>query len=144
MDVQSRPDGTVMVIPTSEEAAALGEDLDRMLGMFTTALTALAHLRNGSTDDFGYTTWQYFLRHLEHHLPVRLDGIRNAFIRAHAGAGGTYGELSDAMGVRRSTAQYRRKRITSALPDEWEEWAVGGSRPVGSLRWPAPATTPPR
>ncbi|MBG0567079.1 hypothetical protein [Actinoplanes aureus] len=136
MDVKGQPDGTVVVVPTSEEAAALGADLGQMLGMFATALTALAHLRNGSTDDFDRTTWQYFLRELEHNLPLRLDGVRNALIRAHTGAGGTYGELSDAMGVRRSTAQYRRKRITSVPPDQWEEWAVGGAPPT--------SPTPPR
>ena len=143
MDVNGMPDGSVVVTPTSEEAAALGGELGELLGMFATALSALAHLRNGSTDDFDRTTWHHFLRELERHLPQRLDGIRNALIRAHAGAGGSYGELSEAMGVQRSTAQYRRKRITAVLPDRWEEWAVGGAQPVGSLPWPVRAASAP-
>ena len=140
MDVVGKPDGTVVMVPTSEEAAALGTELGQLLEWFGTALTALAHLRNGSTDDFGRTTWQYLLRDLEHHLPSRLDGIRNALIREHVGAGGSHGELAEAMCVPRSTAQYRRNRVLSGPPDVWEEWAVSGRRPAPptAARPPAP------
>ena len=133
MELESTPAGQVVISPTSEEAAALGEELGTLLDWFTTALTGLAHLRAGSTDQFDSTTWRHMLNRTERDLACHLEGIRDALIPRHAAAGGSYGQLAVAMGVTRSTTQYRRDRLTAAEPSPWETWAVTGT-PVATDR----------
>ncbi|MEV8508727.1 hypothetical protein AB0368_28405 [Actinoplanes sp. NPDC051475] len=132
MDVTFAGDGSATIVPTSEEAAALGEEFGELLTWFATTLTALSYLRTGDTDEFDRKTWAHMLATAERHLGGRLDGIRDALIRAHATVGGTYGEVAKAMAVARSTAQYRRDRVTASAPSEWERWAVSGARSGGA------------
>ncbi|MEV3927051.1 hypothetical protein [Actinomadura coerulea] len=69
----------------------------------------------------------------------RLNGIRDAAIRAHQDRGGSYGQLAAAMNVARSTAQTRADALTAQEPSPYELWARGlGPRPSA----PAPEVVP--
>ena len=115
MDITFNDDGSAVLTPTSEEAGALGEEFGSLLEWFGTALSALAHLRNGSTEDFDRKTWAHMLVTSERHLGNRLDGIGDALIRAHAAAGG-------------------QPDPPTSAPSGWERWAVSGE-PPGAASW---------
>ena len=133
-----------------EDAVALGMESGIVTEWFVTALRTLAALRTGQVDreDAGRIyrgpatadTWYWGINDLETHLLPALEGIRDAAVRAHHAAGGSIGNLADAMGVdARSTAQSRRKNVINADPSERELWARshageyartrGGTRP---------------
>lgn len=115
---------------TSAEATTLGMEASQLADLFQTMLVALVNLRGG--DDPTYEArhsphhlWAYVVEHTETRIAPRVEGIRDAAIRAHAASGGSYGDLADAMGVSRSTAQHRRDAVTSREPGHWERWARG-------------------
>jgi len=121
---------------TREEAAAIGGELGPIADTLHSALWALAILRTGhvradqdqrkdarperpATPD----TWYTVINDLEHRLLPRIEGIRDAAMRAHAATGGSVGQLARAMDVPRSTAQYRRETLQRSMPSTWETWA---------------------
>ncbi len=133
-DQDAAEGGLDIVISLSHrEADVLGADAALLLDWTDTALWALALLRTGqnlraeggpapvSTGD-----WYYAINDLEHRIAPRLEGIVDAAIRTHRAQGGTVDELALAMDAPRSTAQYRRKRVTDRFPNGWETWAVSG------------------
>lgn len=116
---------------TPAEADALGGDAGAAAGWLDTALWALVLLRTGKShrresrpvhpDD-----WYQAINDLDHRLIPRLEGIRDAVIRAHIAAGGTDQELSLAMDTDESTAKIRRQIIQQSAPGVFEEWARSG------------------
>lgn len=108
---------------TPEEAEALGIEAGMLADWLHSALIALARLRRGEMTT--ERAWDAITAVQTRLLP-RLEGVRDASIRAHADAGGTYGDLALAMDVSRSTAQYRRDVLSSSEPSMWEVWATSG------------------
>ncbi|MGC4855511.1 hypothetical protein ACLQ24_19470 [Micromonospora sp. DT4] len=137
------PDGTVQLEVTPAQARVLGGDASLLLDWFDSALVGLVALREGRAADMSRDEWHYLITHLEHRLAPRLDGLRDAVIRAHHGAGGSLAELALAMDVEKSTAQYRRDRVVKREPNVWEAWArAGGPQHPGqpAKRWTARLT----
>lgn len=130
----------VTISLTPEEAAAIGGELGPMADAFGGALWALAILRTGTVPadqdvhadarparpaDAG--TWATAVNDLDQRLLPRIEGIRDAAMRAHTASGGSVGQLARAMGnVSRSTAQYRREALRNTAPSAWETWATSG------------------
>src|SRR5690606_26614576 len=110
------------------EMHALGADVRLLVDWFNTALTSLVALRTGQ-DRAGQpaTTDTYYraINDLDNRLMPRMEGIRDAVIRAHHAAGGSVGNLALAMDTARSTAQYRRDVLLASEPSSWERWATG-------------------
>ncbi|MFF5265321.1 hypothetical protein ACFY4C_41105 [Actinomadura viridis] len=73
---------------------------------------------------------------LERKLLPRMLGIRDAAVRWHSKLGGSHGDLADAMGVARSTAQTRTQALLAREPSEGERWALGArpAREAGPAR----------
>ncbi|POX58835.1 hypothetical protein C3492_35470 [Streptomyces sp. Ru62] len=129
---------------TAEQAEAIGGELGPLADAMAGALWALAVLRTdtvpadqddgpGARPDRPATadTWVNAIHDVEQRLLPRLEGIRDAAMRAHAASGGSYGQLARALGVTaRSTAQYRRDTLQARMPSEWEIWALTGKRPT--------------
>jgi hypothetical protein len=87
---------------------------------------SLDNLRSGKWDTPGRETVRELytaIMHLENKLTPRLEGIRDALIRAHYAAGGSHEDLALAMDVSRSTAQSRGNKVRHAAPSHWETWA---------------------
>ena len=114
-------DITISLVP--EEAKRLGPEASTLVDWMHTALWAMAKLRTGELSKDG--AWNAITA-LDHRLIRRLEGIRDAAIRAHANAGGSVGDLALAMDVPRSTAQYRREVLLASEPSLWESWATSG------------------
>lgn len=128
---------------TRDQAAALDDDAAlELTDALDTVLVALAALRSGrdpiragepSAKDGPVTSGQSWrekvLRDVAT-LQVRLDGVQEAAMRAHAEAGGSYGALATAMGVARGTAQRRRDGVLSREPSAGELWARGCTAPM--------------
>lgn len=117
---------------TADQARAIGPEAAPLADWFHTAFIALAALRSGlGTGDEHPAAppapdlWRTVINDLDVQLIPRLEGLRDAAIRAHAAEGGTYGQLANAMDVSRSTAQSRREVITRRKPSRWELWAHG-------------------
>ncbi|SCL21298.1 hypothetical protein [Micromonospora aurantiaca (nom. illeg.)] len=143
MTLKHLPDGTVQLEVTPAQARVLGADASLLLDWFDSALLALVALREGRAADMSRNDWHYLITHLEHRLAPRLDGLRDAVIRAHHGAGGSLADLALAMDVEKSTAQYRRDRVVKREPNVWETWArAGGPQHPGQppKRWTARIT----
>lgn len=93
------------------------------------SMTLLRSLeRNGrygddSADDRAHL--RGIIRALDQRLIPHLEGIRDAAVRRHQALGGSYGELADAMGVARSTAQSRSEVLQEREPSEHERWVTG-------------------
>jgi len=114
----------IIISLTPEEVRRLGVDAAVLADWFDTALWVLARLRNGH--EMTAQDWHTAINDLDHRLLPRIEGIRDAVIRAHAAAGGSVGDLALAMDVPRSTAQYRREVLLAAPPGLWESWALSG------------------
>jgi hypothetical protein len=130
-------DITVSLTPT--QAKALGAEAGTLMDWMHTALWAMALLRSGRSAEgrpyiAGPNDWHTAVNDLEHRLIPRLDGIRDAVVRAHANSGGSVGDLALAMDVSRSTAQYRRETLLGKAPSAFETWATdGGPEDKGRL-----------
>ncbi|MEU5445813.1 hypothetical protein [Streptomyces griseofuscus] len=137
-------DGVDIVISlTANEAAAVPE-LGPLADAFSGVLEGLAALRSGRVPadpdqgpgarperDADAETWAAVIRAVEQQLRPRLEGIRDAAMRAHAADSGSYGQLARALGVTaRSTAQYRRDKLKEQMPSDWEIWALTGKAPT--------------
>ncbi|MFD4400815.1 hypothetical protein [Kitasatospora sp. NPDC058478] len=117
---------------TPSQAKALGPEVSTLADWFDTALWALAWLRSGQSIDgqphaFTLDDFHTAINDLDHRLLPRLEGVRDAMIRAHAEAGGSVGDLALAMDVSRSTAQYRRETLLNKTPAVFESWATGSN-----------------
>ncbi|MEU3084733.1 hypothetical protein ABZ697_31085 [Streptomyces albidoflavus] len=107
---------------TPAQAKAISSDAALMADWVHSALIAMAMLRTGC-ETAGPAEWQHAITDVDQHLLPRVQGIRDALIRAHADTGGTVQALADAMAVARSTAQHRRQVVTRTSPSTWETWA---------------------
>ncbi|WP_420082981.1 hypothetical protein ACN6AT_39335 (plasmid) [Streptomyces sp. JL4002] len=117
---------------TPEETELLGADARQLSATFHDLLLTLTHLRREGlltpeeTEDREVIAEYYreSLVALARTLQPRLAGTVDAAIRAHAERGGTIADLTRALDVPRSTAQSRRKVVTTAPPSPWEMWAA--------------------
>ena len=139
-------DLTISLSPS--QAKAIGADAARMADWLHSALWAMALLRSGRSTAgepyfAGPDDWYTPINDLDNRLIRRLEGIRDAVVRAHARSGGTVQDLAHAMDVGRSTAQYRREALLAAMPSIWEEWAEdGGPQDKGRIETPYKPGTP--
>ncbi|MFJ4343628.1 MULTISPECIES: hypothetical protein [unclassified Streptomyces] len=139
-------DITISLSPA--QAKAIGGEAGVMADWFHSALWAMALLRTGrNTAGHPYFAgphdWYTPINDLDHRLIPRLEGIRDAVVRAHARSGGTVQDLALAMDVPRSTAQHRREVLTRAMPSTWETWAEdGGPEDKGRIKDPYKPGTP--
>ncbi|MFD0441299.1 hypothetical protein [Streptomyces chartreusis] len=133
---------------TPSQAKALGGEAGTMADWFHSALWAMALLRSGRNSAgepyfAGPADWYTPINDLDNRLIRRLEGVRDAVVRAHARSGGTVQDLAHAMDVARSTAQYRREALLSAFPSTWEKWAEdGGPDDKGRIEDPYKPGTP--
>jgi hypothetical protein len=128
--------GDIVISLTPEQARSLGPDAGDLTNWMHTALWVMALLRSGinpaaDRDVAGPDTWAVAINDLDHSLLPRLQGLRDAVVKAHNASGGSLAHLARAMDVSRSTAQDRLAAITSPGPRraqaaQWEEWAVFG------------------
>lgn len=139
-------DLTISLSPS--QAKAIGSDAGPMADWFHSALWAMALLRSGRNTAgepyfAGPDDWYTPINDLDNRLIRRLEGIRDAVVRAHARSGGTVQDLAHAMDVGRSTAQYRREALLAAMPSTWEQWAEdGGPEDKGRIEAPYKPGTP--
>jgi hypothetical protein len=122
-------DGTVRFEITPTEWAKLGPDATMLLDRFGSVLNALVALRTGA--DLDAAAWHHIINDL-HRLNEALEGVGDATLRAHHGAGGSLADLALAMDTERSTAQYRRDKVLKNPISHREAWAIAGG--------PAPLT----
>jgi hypothetical protein len=128
---------TVTLHFSTDEMRVLGAGLAPIIMWLATFLNTLISLRTGWAEqdngrghltrrpvDAGF--WYWSLNDLHSHLLPHLRGVRDAAIRAHHGAGGSINNLSLALGVAKSTAQYRRDQVVGNPPDNYERWATDG------------------
>lgn len=130
------PGGQDIVISLTEaERHTLGH-VGNLVDAFDSALWALVMLRTernpkSPTGDVQGSDWFTVINDLDHLLIPRLEGIRDAAVRAHHAAGGSLGQLANAMDAAKSTAQYRRNTVLGrTAPTPFEDWAVNGSPEV--------------
>ncbi|MEU5221002.1 hypothetical protein AB0G79_33045 [Streptomyces sp. NPDC020807] len=142
--------GDLVISLTPNQSKALGPEAGPLADWFHSALMALALLRTGRNSEgepyfAGPADWYTVINDLDHRLIPRLEGIRDAAVRAHARTGGTVQDLAFAMDVARSTAQYRREALLKAMESVWETWAVdGGPEDKGRPEDYDPRTAPPK
>ncbi|MGW6605477.1 hypothetical protein [Streptomyces sp. NPDC055036] len=128
----ARHGGTDITISlTPNQSKALGIDASLMADYLDTALWAIALLRTGRSlkgEPYiaGPSDWFTAINDLEDRLLPQLQGVRDAVVRAHGESGGSVGDLGLAMGVPRSTAQYRREALAKVKPSPMEHWATEG------------------
>ncbi|MBB4706154.1 hypothetical protein [Sphaerisporangium siamense] len=65
------------------------------------------------------------IRALEQRILPRLEGLRDAAVRWHRDLDGSHGQLAEAMGVPRSTAQTRLGALLEREVSDGERWARG-------------------
>lgn len=120
--------GDIVISLTPEQSQKLGMDVGMLADWFHSALWALATLRTTGPAEqtVSANSWHTMINDVDHRLLPRLEGIRDALIRAHAANGGSVGDLALAMDVARSTAQYRRDVLRNSSPGLFEQWAVSG------------------
>ncbi|WP_055689461.1 hypothetical protein [Streptomyces prasinus] len=120
--------GDIVISLTPEQSQKLGMDVGMLADWFHSALWALATLRSADPAEqtVPANSWHTMINDVDHRLLPRLEGIRDALIRAHAANGGSVGDLALAMDVARSTAQYRRDVLRNSNPGLFEQWAVSG------------------
>lgn len=118
--------GDIVISLTPEQSQALGMEAGTLADWFHTMLWTLATLRTADDNSASQDAWHTMINDLDHRLLPRLEGVRDAAVRAHADSGGSIGDLALAMDVPRSTAQYRREALLKAMPSTWETWAKSG------------------
>ena len=118
--------GDIVISLTPEQSAALGPEADMLADWFHTMLWALATLRTAEDGSVSRESWHAMINDLDNRLSPRLEGVKDAVVRAHADSGGSVGNLALAMDVPRSTAQYRREVLQRSAPSTWETWAKSG------------------
>lgn len=120
-------DGTdAAVITFPPGADYLGIDAPLLIDYFDTVIIALHDLRAGEYDTPGprtVTRLYNAIMHVDQKLLPRLNGLRNALIRAHYAAGGSHRDLSLAMDRSRETAISRGNKVRHSEPSYWERWA---------------------
>lgn len=117
-------DAAVITFPPGVDH--LGVDAPLLIDYFDTVIIALHTLRTGEYDIPGPETVRRLynsIMHVDQKLLPRLNGLRNALIRAHYAAGGSHRDLSLAMDTSRETAISRGNKIRNSEPDDWERWA---------------------
>lgn len=117
-------DAAVITFPPGTDY--LGVDAPLLIDYFDTVIIALHSLRAGEYDAPGPETVRRLynsIMHVDQKLLPRLNGLRNALIRAHYAAGGSHRDLSLAMDTSRETAISRGNKIRNSEPDQWERWA---------------------
>ncbi|MEU3620722.1 hypothetical protein ABZ725_52115 [Streptomyces sp. NPDC006872] len=140
--------GDIVISLTPAQSKALGPEVGTMADWLHSALYAMALLRTGRGIDgqpyfAGPNDWHTPINDLDNRLIPRLEGIRDAAVRAQASSGGTVQDLALAMDVSRSTAQYRREALLNARPSTWEQWAEdGGPDDKGRIEDPYKPGTP--
>ncbi|OEJ20801.1 hypothetical protein AR457_41755 (plasmid) [Streptomyces agglomeratus] len=120
--------GDIVISLTPEQSQKLGMDVGMLADWFHSALWAMATLRtvNPAERTVSANSWHTMINDVDHRLLPRLEGIRDALIRAHDSGGGSVGDLALAMDVPRSTAQYRRDVLRRSNKSTFENWAVFG------------------
>ena len=105
-----------------ETIAAIGEpDLKILIQVFHEAVQGLEALRTNPQQLTRSELWS-IVHHIEVNLVPRLTGIRDAATRQ---AGGSLGDMAEAMDVPRSTAQTRKEALDQREPSKFERWALG-------------------
>ncbi|RAJ32851.1 hypothetical protein K353_05849 [Kitasatospora sp. SolWspMP-SS2h] len=128
VEVRERDGGLDLVLRLDTQQIGTVDGLAAVLDLaqdVATVLHGLALLRAGGTDPAAHAD---VAAALDRRLIPRLEGIRDAAIRAHRAAGGSTGDVAQALGVSRSTAQYKRDTLRHTEPSSWEDWAVQGLR----------------
>lgn len=126
MQTDYHDNGTITITPTPDQQRALGPDTYTLLDQFAAILATLADLRTGAELD--RDAWHNSINAI-YRLDEALGGIRDAAIRAHHLAGGSYGNLAIAMDCERATAQTRRDKVIRNSPSPAERWAIAGGAP---------------
>ena len=139
-DINANADGGVDITITlsSEQLHALGSDIATFADWTHTALIALAGLRDmnrpvasdsataSARKGVPGVSWHAIISTLDRQMLPRLEGIRDAAIRAATSNGYSLADLTKSLDVPRSTAQYRRQVLTASEPSIWEAWATTG------------------
>jgi hypothetical protein len=121
----------------------VGRDRDLLREYYDSIEYALDALRadrwalDGTGDKKTLADIHACINDIETRLQPRLQGLVNALIRAHHMAGGSIGQVANAMDKSRSTAQYRSEQVLRNEPGTWEQWARGdlvGQEYLHSLR----------
>ncbi|WBB60256.1 hypothetical protein O7599_32845 [Streptomyces sp. WMMC500] len=116
---------------TPEETGALTREARLLAEIVDSCLWALGMLRTGvnSRDAGGPPPipgdWYAALRDLERIAP-RIEGTRDAVIRALAVSGEGTDRLAQAMHTDEEAAVRRRADVLGNPPSEWETWAAKG------------------
>jgi hypothetical protein len=120
--------GDIVISLTPEQSQKLGMEVSMLADWFHSVLWAMATLRtvNPAEGTVSANSWHTMINDVDHRLLPRLEGVRDALIRAHDTSGGSVGDLALAMDVPRSTAQYRRDVLRRSQKSTWEDWAVFG------------------
>jgi hypothetical protein len=140
--------GDIVISLTPAQSKALGMEAGVMADWFHSALYAMAMLRTGRNSQgepyfAGPNDWYTAINDLDHRLIPRLEGVRDAVVRAHANSGGTVEHLALAMDVPDSTAQFRQDVLLRTMPSTWEKWAEdGGPEDKGRITDPYAPGTP--
>lgn len=121
--------GDIVISLTPEHSQKLGMEVDTLADWFHSALWALATLRtvNPAERTVPKSNWHTMINDVDRRLLPRLEGVRDALLRAYDSSGCSVGDLALAMDVPRSTAQYRRDVLRRSHKSRWEDWAVFGS-----------------
>ncbi|MFE7442401.1 hypothetical protein ACFU7X_18340 [Streptomyces chartreusis] len=116
--------GDIVISLTPEQSQKLGMDVGMMADWFHSALWALATLRtvNPAERTVSKSSWHTMVNDVDKRLLPRIEGIRDALIRAYDTSGGSVNDLAMAMDVPRSTAQYRRDVLRRTAQSKWEAW----------------------
>ena len=104
---------TVTMTATPDEAHRLGPELQGLSESLRELLEVVDALRDDT--EIPLEHWRDHLRTLRR-LELWLEAPMRVAIRAHAAAGGSYGDLARALGVPRSTAQYQRDQLLAEPP----------------------------
>jgi hypothetical protein len=123
-----RGGGDIVISLTPEESQKLGAEAGTLADWFHSALWALATLRTVDPAErtVAKNDWHTMVNDIDHRLLPRLEGLRDALVRAYDTSGGSVNDLAMAMDVPRSTAQYRRDVLRRTQQGLWENWATGG------------------